>query len=83
MDTILSREECVTILKQVNDKVELIHFEVVTASEDILGFLGEYFKLKIYTKDVCFLYILLYYFNNLSFTESTFPIFCKVDTFEK
>lgn len=54
MDTILSKEECVKILKQVNDNVELKHFKVVPASDDILGFLGEYFKLKIYTKDVSF-----------------------------
>lgn len=54
MDTILSKDECVTILKQVNDNVELGHFEIVSASDDILGFLGEYFKLKIYTKEVSF-----------------------------
>lgn len=52
MDTILSNQECVTILKQVNDKVVFEHFEIVSASDDILGFLGEYFKLKMYTKDV-------------------------------
>lgn len=79
MDTILSIDECVKILKQVNDNVELEHFEVVPASDDILGFLGEYFKLKIYTKDVSFS---IFHFpchiisKNLSFTESKFPIFC-------
>lgn len=85
MDTILSNEECVEILKQVNDNVELEHFEVVTASDDILGFLGEYFKLEIYTKDVCFLYVptTILFFNNLSFTEPTFSIFFEVDAFKK
>lgn len=74
MDTILSKDECVKILKQVNDNVELEHFEVVPASDDILGFLGEYFKLKIYTKDVSFssfsisyLYLKIYHLQNQNF----------------
>lgn len=57
METILSKQECVTILKQINDNAELEHFEIVSASDDILGFLGEYFKLKIYTKDVSLQYL--------------------------
>lgn len=54
MDKLLTNQECATILKQVNDNVEFKDFEIVSASDDILGFLGEYFKLTIYTKDVSF-----------------------------
>lgn len=60
MDTILTKQECVTILKQVKNNAEFEDFKISSASKDILGFLGEYFKLIIYTKDVSFQCIMIY-----------------------